>query len=167
MSCKGLWSPVPRRDSSCNSSGVIHAAFSAQGELGDVKQEMPFLHPAEHWATPQRLPAGSPDAHLPPAAADHHPLCCAMLDAPALLSGTVCPSLRATQIGPTLAPTDRKLPLPAASLDSDKKGNTLGVLHPFSQLLLQPPLLLKAAISSLQQFRDIGNLSGVITSSLP
>lgn len=91
-----------------------------------------------------------------------------LMDAPALLTGTVCLSLLATQIGPMLAPTVIKPTLAAASLGSGKAGNTLGVFHPFSQLLLlQPPLLLKAAISSLQQFGDIGNLSGVITSSLP
>lgn len=90
-----------------------------------------------------------------------------LMDAPALLSGTVCPSLIATQIGPMLAPTVRKPTLPAASLGSGKTGNTLGVFHLLSQQLLQPPLLLRAAISSLQQFGDTGNLSGVITSSLP
>lgn len=66
-----------------------------------------------------------------------------------------------------LVPTVRKPNLAAASFGLDKAENTLGVLHPFSQLLPQPPLLLKAAISSLQQFGDIGNLSAVISSSLP
>lgn len=66
-----------------------------------------------------------------------------------------------------LVPTVRKPNLAAASFGLDKAENTLGVFHPFSQLLPQPPLLLKAAISSLQQFGDIGNLSAVISSSLP
>lgn len=146
-----------------------HATLPVWGELGDGKQEKPSLHPAEHQVRPTTEgPPGSPDAHLPPAAAVSHPPCCAMpVDALAavLLTDTVCPSLRATQMGPVLAPMVRRPTLPAPSLGSAEEGHTLRVSCPPSQPLLQPPL--QAAISSLRQLGDTGNHSGVITNLLP
>ena len=175
MSCKGVVEDGGREPKASTQErfflqlhpGVRHATLPVQGESGDGKREKPSLRPAEHWVPPttEALP-GSPDAHLPPAAAGSHPPCCAMpMDAPAtaLLPGTVCPSLRATQMGSVLALTVRKPTLPAPSLSSAKEGNAPGLLHPPSQPLLPP----KATISSLWQFGDVGNNSGVITSLLP
>ena len=112
---------------------VRHTTLPVWGESGDGKQEKPSLCPAEHWVpATAEAPPGSPDAHLPPAAASSHPPCYDMLtDAPAtaLLLGMVCPSLRATQMGPVLTPMVRKPTLPAPSLGSAEEGHASGVSH--------------------------------------
>lgn len=174
MSCKGVVEDGGREPKASTQERFIlqphltvrHTTLTVQGELGDGKQEKPSLHPAEHQVPPTTEgPPGSPDAHLPPAAAGSHSPCCAIpKDAPAtaLLLGTVCPRPRATQMGTVLAPTVRKHTLPDPSLRSAEEGHALGFSHPPSRPLLQP----KATISSLWQFGDTGNHSGVITSLL-
>lgn len=178
MSCKGVVEDGQREPKASTwerfilqlHPSVRHAMLPVQGDSGDGKQEKPYLHPAEHQVSPTTdTPPGSPDAHLPPGAAGSHPPCCVMsMDAlaTARLPGTVCLSLRATHTGPVLAPMVRKPTLPVPSLGSADKGHTSGVSCPPSQPLLQPLLPPKAAISSLQQFEDTGNHSGVITSLL-